>query len=71
MWLPGRGEPGEFPAQPLARVAGCGDTRLHGVYKFNYVVGLCLCGEQKQAQESDMASEMHWGTVITPHLDSD
>ena len=45
--------------------------KLHGVYKFNYVVGLCPCGEQKQAQESDMASEMHWGTVITPHLDSD
>lgn len=69
--IPGRGEPGEFPAQPLARTAGCGDTRLHGVYKFNCVVGLCLCGEQKQGQESDTASEMRWGTVITPHLNSD
>lgn len=29
------------------------------------------CGEQKQGQVSDMASEMQWGTVITPHLDSD
>ena len=46
--LPGRGEPGEFPARPGARADGCGDPRLHGVYKFTCVVGLCLVGNRNR-----------------------